>query len=50
MVKRLLVLEDGTCFEGTGFELIPIKSWRIGLKFAMTGYRVDYRPVLRGKY
>lgn len=24
MVKRLLVLEDGTVFEGTGFELIPM--------------------------
>ena len=39
MVKRLLVLEDGTVFEGTGFGADTYVSGELVLNSAMTGYQ-----------
>ena len=39
MVKRLLVLEDGTVFKGTGFGADTYVSGELVLNSAMTGYQ-----------
>ena len=41
MVKRLLVLEDGTVFEGTGFGADTYVSGELVLNSAMTGYQLQ---------